>query len=759
MGVVDAGGGESKLRMRIGTDTMTATSMDGALTIPTQKWTHVAMTYNGSELRSYVNGELDPNIFSVNGKIDTKTDSVTIGNVHTKTGGSAQDRHFEGMLDDVGIWNRSLTASEVESLAGPGNLTATTSINLTGTLKVTPVGTPATAGTFAVEVDSGEIRTPPNIIVGSGYDGPPSAEANPNVHITGTDVGTLKGFATVRSDGQLDINFTGKPDGTGNLTMTVDPGILRTTANLTVGSGYDGPPSAEPAPNVHITGTDVGTLKGFATVRADGELDINFTGTPSGPGALLMKIDDGLNKAPAILTVGSGYDGGPPTAETNPNVHITGADVGTLKGFATVRLDGQLDINFTGNPAGLGDLTMTVDNGTTQKPADINTPTIGAGYKTGETPPIVSFVGTNAGTLKGNAVIQTDGSLKINFTGAPDDTADITMNVADGTVRAPADLPGTGSGYTPGDTPPIVTLTGANKGTLDVPPGNVTINGSGSLDITFAGIPSDTNDVTIQIADGVGRLTTFSDVGSGYAIGETPTVTISGGIVSGTGTPTVNDGITGPLGTLNVDLSTVRPDDLSNRTLTIASGALRTPATLTGIGANHDPASPPAVTMSGADLGGVTVNNVTVNLNGTVDVSFAGAPSGTGPLTVQVAGGSGSGSSGSGGISSQYLLDINGDLWDYSVSEFEAFTELVSDARAQNGAEQNSLGTFWELLSTNVNKLEQAAGRIKDADFAKEMTELSKSQINSRSAAGLLGKQNRITSEALLTLQNLSNML
>ena len=119
----------------------------------------------------------------------------------------------------------------------------------------------------------------------------------------------------------------------------------------------------------------------------------------------------------------------------------------------------------------------------------------------------------------------------------------------------------------------------------------------------------------------------------------------------------------------------------------------------------------------------------------------------------------GAGGSGSTAVSSKYLLDIDGDLWDYSVSEFESFTKLVSDARAQNGAEQNSLSTFWDLLSTNVNKLEQAAGRIKDADFAKEMTEVSKSQINTRSAAVMLGKQNRITSEALLTLQNLSNML
>jgi flagellin len=209
-------------------------------------------------------------------------------------------------------------------------------------------------------------------------------------------------------------------------------------------------------------------------------------------------------------------------------------------------------------------------------------------------------------------------------------------------------------------------------------------------------------------------------------------------------------------GGLNVNLSNARPDDFTARTLQIANGTtLQTPAGVTGIGNFHDPLGPPpTVILSGADAG--LSATATVQPNGKVNVSFAGTPTTAGTLNVQVLGAGGTGST---SVSSKYLLDLDGDLWDYSVSEFESFTKLVSDARGQNGAEQNSLSTFWELLSTNVNKLEQAAGRIKDADFAKEMTEVSKSQINTRSAAVMLGKQNRITSEALLTLQNLSNML
>ena len=78
------------------------------------------------------------------------------------------------------------------------------------------------------------------------------------------------------------------------------------------------------------------------------------------------------------------------------------------------------------------------------------------------------------------------------------------------------------------------------------------------------------------------------------------------------------------------------------------------------------------------------------------------------------------------------------------MAEFENFSQVISDARAQNGAEQNSLGTSWELLSTNLSELEKANGRIKDADYAKEMTNLGKSQILNQSAAMTLGQQNRI---------------
>ena len=121
----------------------------------------------------------------------------------------------------------------------------------------------------------------------------------------------------------------------------------------------------------------------------------------------------------------------------------------------------------------------------------------------------------------------------------------------------------------------------------------------------------------------------------------------------------------------------------------IADGSVQAPANLTGLGGNHGAGSPPAITISVADKG-TLAGTSSVNPDGTVDVSFSGTPSGTGALNVNVAG-----DTSSGVVSNKYLLALDGDLWDYSVAEFENFSQLISDARAQNGAEQNSLGTSW----------------------------------------------------------------
>ena len=737
------------LRMRIGTDTTNATEMDGG-NIPVQEWTHVAMTYDGANVKSYINGSLD-STHALTGNIKTSPDNVYIGNVN-----NTRSRNFDGKLDDVGIWNRALLETDIKEIAGPGDLTAKTSINGDGTLTVTPESTSgilATTGPFTIEVDDGVLRNPDDFTKTSdtAYT---FGDTAPKVSISGTDVGDLKATATIDTLGNLDIKFTPgtKPTGTTDLTLKIDDGVGRLGSGFSIaGSGFA--PGETPAVTIS-GGMDGSNVAGTATVNGTGTLIVDLSG---------VRTDDLTNR---ILTIAAGNVNAPDdftktsdtaytSGDTAPNVSISGADVGNLKATATINALGNLDIKFTPGtkPTGTTDLTVKIDDGVGRLGSGFSI--AGSGFAPGETPAVTISGGMDGSNVAGTATVNGTGTLIVDLSGVrTDDLTNRILTIAAGNVNAPDDFTKTSdTAYTSGDTAPNVSISGADVGNLKA---TATINALGNLDIKFTPgtKPTGTTDLTVKIDDGIGRLGSgFSVSASGYAPGETPVVTIAGGSgSSGTATASV-DGT----GTLSVDLSAVRTNDLGTHTVQIAPGAtLQTPADVT-VGDFHDPTGPPpTVNLSGPPSGPGLTATATVQPDGKVKVSFVGTPTTAGTLNVEVLGAGGTGST---AVSSKYLLDIDGDLWDYTVSEFESFTELVSDARAQNGAEQNSLGTFWELLSTNVNKLEQAAGRIKDADFAKEMTEVSKSQINTRSAAVMLGKQNRITSEALLTLQNLSNML
>ncbi len=80
-------------------------------------WYHVVGTYDGSEIRLYVNGQLEGTASHV-GNINTTTGNLFVGSR------SSSDRHFNGLLDEVAIWNRALSAQEIESIYKRGVLNA-----------------------------------------------------------------------------------------------------------------------------------------------------------------------------------------------------------------------------------------------------------------------------------------------------------------------------------------------------------------------------------------------------------------------------------------------------------------------------------------------------------------------------------------------------------------------------------------------------------------------------------------------------------
>ena len=79
----------------------------GTGAVPTNAWTHLAATYDGSTLRFYVNGVQVGSKTGVSA-IAASTGSLRIG------GNGVWGEYFRGLIDDVRIYNRPLTASEIQ---------------------------------------------------------------------------------------------------------------------------------------------------------------------------------------------------------------------------------------------------------------------------------------------------------------------------------------------------------------------------------------------------------------------------------------------------------------------------------------------------------------------------------------------------------------------------------------------------------------------------------------------------------------------
>ena len=81
--------------------------------IQTNTWLHVVVVYNGTHKLIYINGVLDKTQLYSNLILST-TQPFIFGDRGIMPSGPGN--YFNGTLDDIGIWNRSLTQSEVTAL-------------------------------------------------------------------------------------------------------------------------------------------------------------------------------------------------------------------------------------------------------------------------------------------------------------------------------------------------------------------------------------------------------------------------------------------------------------------------------------------------------------------------------------------------------------------------------------------------------------------------------------------------------------------
>ena len=111
-----------------------AQTVAGAATLPLGVWSHIATTYDGATMRFYVNGT-QVGQKAQTGSIVTSTGALRIG------GNTIWGEHFAGDIDEVRIYDRALTAVEVQGdMNQPVGVvdgeppTAPSNLNVTGSL-------------------------------------------------------------------------------------------------------------------------------------------------------------------------------------------------------------------------------------------------------------------------------------------------------------------------------------------------------------------------------------------------------------------------------------------------------------------------------------------------------------------------------------------------------------------------------------------------------------------------------------------------
>jgi hypothetical protein len=89
---------------------------DSTGTVATNTWTHVAATYNGSRLVLYIDGRASGS-FNVTGTTCSNDEPLAVGAKNAPAKGLLE-AFWDGQLDDVRVYNKALTATQVAALAG-----------------------------------------------------------------------------------------------------------------------------------------------------------------------------------------------------------------------------------------------------------------------------------------------------------------------------------------------------------------------------------------------------------------------------------------------------------------------------------------------------------------------------------------------------------------------------------------------------------------------------------------------------------------
>ncbi len=289
-------------------------TVSGPAPIPPDGWTHIAVTFDGDDLRLFVNA-VETAAAEATGGLLASTSPWRIGGV--------DGSRLAGTLDELRIYRIALVESELEA----------------------EMATTTAAPTIAS-------LSPSTVVAGD------------NLVITGTNLGPVQGSSTVEinglvaqvtswSDSRIEVTVPQISSG-GALTVTVNVNGEQAPcdeANLPVGKPR--PSIASLDPTAGFEGQKV-TIDGANFGAAQGSSSVRFNGTPATPTNwtdthIETTVPDGVTTGPVVVTVdgvasngvtfsksGSTFKGGRSTVTIWNTETGVNADIGTWDGIPEV---------------------------------------------------------------------------------------------------------------------------------------------------------------------------------------------------------------------------------------------------------------------------------------------------------------------------------------------------------------------------------------------------------------------------------------
>ncbi|PYM89329.1 MAG: hypothetical protein DME04_26630 [Candidatus Rokuibacteriota bacterium] len=214
----------------------------GTAALAVNTWTHLAVTYDGATVRLYVNGAQVSSLART-GALTTSTNALQIG------GDSIWGQYFQGMIDEVRVYNRALSAAEIgtdmSTAVGGGGNTAPT---------ITPIANQTInedTATGALSFTVGDAETAPGSLTVSGSSSNLGLVPNGNIVFGGSGANRT-----------VTVTPAANQNGTATITVTVSDGQLSTPTSflLTVTAVNDPPTITSIANQTTTAGTAVGPL-------------------------------------------------------------------------------------------------------------------------------------------------------------------------------------------------------------------------------------------------------------------------------------------------------------------------------------------------------------------------------------------------------------------------------------------------------------------------------------------------------------------